>query len=134
MCQVKPEISPELNENAPGFYGPGIQNGESGSLNQPLSNGKLCNANGKNLIAHWRLLSNVKYGGYKLTLAVWQGDAAWVGGVERKEGQWHPEPRIALPIEPRPDYQPSRYMLVTGSIASDTAALSDAFSAEIDAR
>jgi hypothetical protein len=110
ICAVRAEIDPSLKKGAPGFYDPGLDGHEGGSLNEPLRNGTICADNGQNLVSHWKLLKNRNGTPYKLVLAVWQGDVAkggavWVGAVERLEGVL-PEHtgRIDIPQEAGPDY------------------------------
>jgi hypothetical protein len=46
-----------------------------------------CTDDGTNQVSRWILRNGHNDKPYKLILAVWQGDVAWVGGVERFDGR-----------------------------------------------
>lgn len=94
ICRIRAAVDRSMKQEAPAFYGPGIEGVDNGYLNENL-NGKTCINDGNNIVSHWLLVKNRTNTPYKLILAAWQSDPAqggaiWVGAVERLQG-WRPD-------------------------------------------
>jgi hypothetical protein len=135
ICAVRAEIDPSLKKGAPGFYDPGLDGHEGGSLNEPLRNGTICADNGQNLVSHWKLLKNRNGTPYKLVLAVWQGDVAkggavWVGAVERLDGK-NPTVKVGHVGMPPYDEEGLAGHALGLSVSRDIQALSESFTSRL---
>jgi hypothetical protein len=107
----------------------------SGSRFRPALDGQ-CNL-GSDMVLMKGLRSENREGAqYKLTLAVWQGNAAWVGGVERLDHEWHPrfDPTNAIDDDfldirprPRPTEEESLEFAISASSQLDAMDLSELF-------
>jgi hypothetical protein len=100
-CVMPARGSPALLKLAPGFYGVGP--GKHVRLDGPGVDGRICRDDGKNQVSSLILRPNRSGKPYRLTLAIWQGDASWVASIERSNGR-----RADVSVMPIDDIVPAR--------------------------